>query len=122
MEELKAGHVQDSIWSSGLQGCGTTLSDIIRDAAFEKNICTNEDTRDGQKEDQGSWVCLLLKLQPNNPTMVAQLYYDILCVLFRFLDEGTLYNCSVVNKEFNFIASQNLYRKVAYAPKLWLLD
>ena len=62
-------------------------------------------------------VCLLLKLQPNKH-MVAQLHYDIFCVLFRFLNQGTLYNCSVVNKEFNFIASQNLYRTVVFAPKL----
>src|SRR5277367_6527851 len=50
--------------------------------------------------------------------MVAQLNYDILCILFRFLDEDTLYNCSIVNKEFNFIASQNLYHEVALAPGL----
>ena len=50
--------------------------------------------------------------------MVVQLHYDILCVLFRFLDEGTLYNCSIVNKEFNFIASQNLYHEVVLAPRL----
>jgi len=53
--------------------------------------------------------------------MVAQLNYDILCILFRFLDQGTLYNCAIVNKEFNFIASQNLYRAVAFTPKLWLV-
>jgi len=46
------------------------------------------------------------------PHMVAQLHYDIFCILFRLLDKGTLYNCSVVNKEFNFIASQNLYRRM----------
>jgi len=54
--------------------------------------------------------------------MVAQLHYDILCVLFRFLDQGTLYNCSVINKEFNYIASQNLYHAVAFTPNLWLLS
>jgi hypothetical protein len=45
-------------------------------------------------------------------TMIAQLNYDILCVLFRFLDECTLKNCLVVNKEFSLLASQNLYRVV----------
>jgi F-box-like len=46
--------------------------------------------------------------------MVAYLHYDILCVVFRFLesDRNTLFNCSLVNKEFNFVASQNLYRTI----------
>ena len=46
--------------------------------------------------------------------MVAHLHYDILCVVFRFLenDRRTLFNCSLVDKEFNFVASQNLYRTI----------
>jgi hypothetical protein len=53
------------------------------------------------------------------PYMVDHLHYDILSALFRFFDEGTLYNCSVVNKEFNLIASQNLYHAVVLGPSLW---
>jgi hypothetical protein len=48
--------------------------------------------------------------------MVAHLHYDILCVVFGFLenDPRTLFNCSLVNKEFNFVASQNLYRRIVF--------
>ena len=98
----------------------STFSAMMRremDAPSLKSSCTQK-----QKQKLRSWsVCLFLKLQPNNH-MVAQLNYDILCVLFRFLDQGTLYNCSVVNKEFNFIASQNLYRTVVSTSKLRRLD
>jgi endonuclease V-like protein UPF0215 family len=46
--------------------------------------------------------------------MVAHLHYDILCVVVQFLenDRRTLFNCSLVNKGFNFVASQNLYRTI----------
>jgi hypothetical protein len=55
--------------------------------------------------------------------MVAYLHYDILCVIVRFLenDRHTLFNCSLVNKEFNLVASQNLYRTVVVNAELFLV-
>ena len=46
--------------------------------------------------------------------MIAHLNYDILCIVLEFLegDRRTLFNCSLVNKEFNFVASQNLYCRI----------
>jgi hypothetical protein len=46
--------------------------------------------------------------------MVSHLHYDILCVVARFLenDRHTLFNCSLVSKEFNFVASQILYHTI----------
>jgi hypothetical protein len=46
--------------------------------------------------------------------MVAHLHYDIIRIVVQFLenDRHTLFNCSLVNKEFNFVSSQILYRTV----------
>ena len=51
--------------------------------------------------------------------MVVHLHYDILCVVVQFLenDRRALFNCSLVNKEFNFVASQILYRTVVVNSK-----
>jgi hypothetical protein len=43
---------------------------------------------------------------------------DLLWLVFRFLegDLGTLYSCSLANKEFNHAASKLLFRKVTVSP------
>ena len=49
---------------------------------------------------------------------MTALCYDILCLVFRFLenDQGTLYFCSLVNKVFNLAASKTLFRKIVISP------
>ena len=46
--------------------------------------------------------------------MVVRLHNDIFCYVIRFLesDRRTLLKCSRVNKEFNFLVSRILYRKI----------
>jgi hypothetical protein len=61
----------------------------------------------------GRYFFLAAAKQPR-PQMIAHLHYDIFCAVVRFLenDRHTLFNCSLVNKDFNFVASQILYHTI----------